>query len=62
MKRIILIVSILLFAVSMFFTVYAYSDSLLLNGDVDIDGRLSIADGTEIQMGLAEIKVLTAQS
>lgn len=61
MKRFILIVSVLAAVVSMAFTVSAYSDSFYLNGDVDIDGRLSIGDGTEIQRGLAEIKVLTAQ-
>lgn len=61
MKRFILIVSVLAAVVSMAFTVSAYSDSFYLNGDVDLDGRLSIGDGTEIQRGLAEIKVLTAQ-
>lgn len=45
----------------MLFTVSAYSDSFYSNGDVDLDGRLSIDDGTEIQRGLAEIKILTEQ-
>lgn len=61
MKKIILIISLLLVVVSMAFTVSAYSDSFYSNGDVDLDGRLSIGDGTEIQRGLAEIKILTEQ-
>ena len=43
-----LIISIMLFT-SVMLTVSAYSDSEFVNGDVDLDGQLSIRDTTYIQ-------------
>ncbi|MGN1132748.1 MAG: dockerin type I domain-containing protein, partial [Ruminococcus sp.] len=55
-----LIIAILLFS-SVMLTVSAYSDSEFSNGDVDLDGQLSIRDTTDIQKYLAEKLLLTEQ-
>lgn len=49
-----LFVSIFLIAATSL-TVFAYSDSFFSNGDVNLDGKLSISDGTEIQKELSDI-------
>lgn len=59
-KTISLLIS-LLFAVSLIITVSAYSDEDFLNGDVNLDGRLSIDDATEIQKKLVEIVIFSNQ-
>ena len=55
-----LIISIMLFT-SVMLTVSAYSDSEFVNGDVDLDGKLSIRDTTYIQKYLAKKLSLTQQ-
>lgn len=61
MKRFIsLIMAILLFS-SVILTVSAYSDSEFSNGDVDLDGKLSIRDATDIQKYLAKKLSFTKQ-
>lgn len=55
-----LIISIMLFT-SVMLTVSAYSDSEFVNGDVDLDGQLSIRDTTYIQKYLAKKLSLTSQ-
>lgn len=55
-----LIISIMLFT-SLMITVSAYSDSEFVNGDVDLDGKLSIRDTTYIQKYLAKTLSFTSQ-
>ena len=55
-----LIISIML-VTSVMLTVSAYSDSEFVNGDVDLNGKLSIRDTTYIQKYLAKKLSLTSQ-
>lgn len=59
MRKIISLLFSILIVSSLILTVSAYSDEDFINGDVNLDGRLSIGDATEIQKELAEMVVFT---
>lgn len=61
MRKIISLLISILFVSSLILTVSAYSDEDFINGDVNLDGRISIADATEIQKKLADTVVFTEQ-
>lgn len=61
MRKIISLLISILFVSSLILTVSAYSDEDFINGDVNLDGQLSIADATEIQKKLADTVVFTEQ-
>lgn len=61
MRKIISLLISILFVASLILTVSAYSDGDFINGDVNLDGQLSIADATEIQKKLADTVVFTEQ-
>lgn len=59
MRKIISLLFSILIVSSLILTVSAYSDENFINGDVNLDGRLSIGDATEIQKELAEMVVFS---